>query len=150
MNNTKLNSKIMTVHATSFGIFLLVTTAFTVAVVNWTRSLKNDFNPLPPIPPKIIMVAYSYDDTDLLPYLIYVGTDVVNVLCMFITSILLCFIFLNLEHTASDERGTILTKDEFGEVVVEEFNERDFHQLRLWKQFMRDPDDRPSIYRSTI
>jgi hypothetical protein len=112
-----VNTKIMTIHAASFGIYML---SSLVSVV-------------------MLVLDAWYD----VPYGYYLASDILNIICSSLTQAMICYIFWNVDNIKESNN------ENNDEVFTEEIDENDDLQMRLWYQFMRDPEDeeRPSIYR---
>ena len=73
--------------------------------------------------------------------------DIFNITCSSVTQAMICYIFWNIDNI---QPPVVRGQSIHDEVQVEETDEFFDLQLRLWYQFMRDPEDRPSIYKSTL
>ena len=73
--------------------------------------------------------------------------DIFNITCSSVTQAMICYIFWNIDKI---QPPVVRGQSIHDEVQVEETDEFFDLQLRLWYQFMRDPEDRPSIYKSTL
>ncbi len=58
------------------------------------------------------------------------------------TQSMICYIFWNMENIEEPYVENDV------ELHIEEVDENDDLQMRLWYQFMRNPDERPTFYRS--
>ena len=117
-----VNTKIMTIHAAAFGIYMISTLIFVIIYLIAAYS----------------GIHYKYDYISM--------ADNINIFCSSIVQAMICYIFLNID---SIKPPVIRDNSEHDEVQVEEIDAHFDLQMRLWYQFMRDPDDIASFYQTT-
>ena len=93
----------------------------------------------------VSVIASGLYSWDLIQYEKYCMADTFNIICSTVTQAMICYIFLNIDSIQPPVGRGVSEHDEVHAV------ETDAHfdlQMRLWHQFMRDPDDIASIYQS--
>ena len=93
----------------------------------------------------ISVIAVGLNSYGLVSWDFYLMTDFLTILCSSVTQAMICYIFWNLENIQEP-----VTEADDDLPRVEEVDTQPDIQMRLWYQFMRDPNDSLSSFRSVV
>ena len=90
----------------------------------------------------VSVVVLGLDAWYDLPYGYYIASDIFNMICSSLNKAIICYIFWKMDNIK------VPIEEKNYEVYVEEVDENDDFQMRLWYQFMKEPEEEFCVYRS--